>query len=68
MNQTTQLRAVADLAGKMAAASDPARPDDPRLERLLAEMQALAAILPCAQTQDADWEAVEEESFDNLPV
>ncbi|MDE3029429.1 MAG: hypothetical protein KGH84_13665, partial [Paracoccaceae bacterium] len=62
MNQTTQLCAVADLAGKMAAASDPTRPDDPRLERLLAEMQALAAILPCAQSPETDWEAAEEAS------
>ncbi|OIQ67938.1 hypothetical protein GALL_504810 [mine drainage metagenome] len=68
MNQTTQLRAVADLAGKMAAGSDPDRPDDPRLERLLAEMRALAEILPCAKSPAADWEAAEEASFDNLPV
>lgn len=55
---------MAELARAAAALSD--RADDPELRALLAEMEALAALLPGAAGPFPDEDA--EALFDNMPV
>ncbi|MFN3938832.1 MAG: hypothetical protein ACK4KW_14800 [Gemmobacter sp.] len=60
-NEEVMLR-MAELAHQAAGL----RPDDPALQRLLAEMEALAALLPPATEPEIDEDA--EAQFDNMPV
>ena len=64
MTQESTERRIADLAH---AAGDLAETEaDPRLRQLLAELKALAELIPPAVPEDED-ESVEQ-MFDNLPV
>lgn len=70
MGTEQDLRRIADLA-KMTTETA-ARGSTIGLAALLAEMQALGAMLPCHSTQtEAERRAVEAETeamFDNMPV
>ncbi|MEZ5912436.1 MAG: hypothetical protein R3D84_09605 [Paracoccaceae bacterium] len=65
---SVRARRVSELAGELAEAQAMPHAGDPRLKRLLDEMEALARILPIADSEVMNEDSASDSYFDNMPV